>query len=81
MRRIVLLSKVQFQNLASNYNDLTALITYKYLVIQYQRCYQKLEILKLNGTSHISLQNALMPDIKIDTDLGLIKSDLESNRI
>lgn len=69
----------RFQNLASNYNDLTALLP-KILGNAIPTVLSKVGNFKINGTSYITAKR-INADIEIDTDLGFVKSDLELTEI
>ena len=69
----------RFQNLASNYNDLTALLP-RILGNSIPTVLSKVGNFKINGTSYIT-ESRIDADIEIDTDLGYIKSDLELTKI
>ncbi|WP_257022738.1 translocation/assembly module TamB domain-containing protein [Winogradskyella forsetii] len=64
----------RFQNLASNYNDLTALLP-RILGNSIPSLISKVGNFKIQGTSYITAKR-VEADIEIDTDLGFINSDL-----
>lgn len=68
-----------FKNLASNYNDLTALLP-RILGNAIPTVLSKVGNFKITGTSQITTKR-INADIEIDTDLGFIKSDLELTEI
>lgn len=69
----------RFQNLASNYTDLTALLP-RILGNSIPTVLSKVGNFRISGTSHITSKR-VDADIEIDTDLGFIKSDLELTNI
>ena len=69
----------KFQNLASNYNDLTALLP-RILGNAIPTVLSKVGNFRINGTSKVTT-NQIDADIRIDTDLGLIESNLELTEI
>ncbi|MCA0132629.1 translocation/assembly module TamB domain-containing protein [Winogradskyella alexanderae] len=69
----------KFQNLASNYKDLTALLP-RILGKVIPSVFSNVGNFRISGTSKIT-ESSVDAKIKIDTDLGLIDSDLELNRI
>ncbi|MFC0605793.1 translocation/assembly module TamB domain-containing protein [Winogradskyella pulchriflava] len=69
----------KFQNLASNYNDLTALLP-RILGNAIPTVLSKVGNFKINGTSHITSKR-IDANINIDTDLGYVKSDLKLTNI
>jgi hypothetical protein len=69
----------KFQNLASNYNDLIALLP-KLLGNAIPTVLSKVGNFKVNGTSYITTKR-IDANIDIDTDLGFIKSDLKLTNI
>ena len=68
-----------FQNLASNYNDLTALLP-RILGKSIPTVISKVGNFNIQGNSFITTKR-VEANIKIDTDLGLINSDLEITNI
>lgn len=68
-----------FKNLASNYNDLTALLP-KILGNAIPSFFSKVGNFRARGTSHITA-NRIDADLAIDTDLGFVKSDLKLTEI
>jgi hypothetical protein len=68
-----------FKNLASNYNDLTALLP-KILGNAIPSFFSKVGNFRARGTSHITA-NRIDADLAIDTDLGFVKSNLELTEI
>ncbi|MCB0400288.1 MAG: translocation/assembly module TamB, partial [Winogradskyella sp.] len=68
-----------FQNLASNYNDLTALLP-RILGNAIPTVLSKVGNFKITGTSQITSKR-INADIEIDTDLGFVKSDLELTEV
>ncbi len=64
-----------FQNLASNYRDLTALLP-RLLGNSIPTVISKVGNFKINGTSFITAKS-VEADLEIDTDLGFIKSNLK----
>lgn len=68
-----------FQNLASNYNDLTALLP-RLLGNSIPSVISKVGNFKIQGTSFITAKS-VEADIEINTDLGFIKSDLQLTNI
>lgn len=68
-----------FQNLASNYYDLTALLP-KILGKTIPTVLSKVGNFKIKGTSYITAKR-VDANIEIDTDLGFVKSDLELTNI
>ncbi|WP_296384457.1 translocation/assembly module TamB domain-containing protein [Winogradskyella sp.] len=69
----------KFKNLASNYNDLTALLP-KILGKSIPTVLSKVGNFRINGTSHITAKR-VDANIEINTELGFIKSDLELTNI
>lgn len=69
----------KFKNLASNYNDLTALLP-RILGNSLPTVFSKVGNFKINGTSHIT-SKLINADIQINTDLGFVESDLELTQI
>ena len=69
----------RFQNLASNYNDLTALLP-KILGKSIPTVFSKVGNFRVSGTSHITAKH-VDANIEINTELGFIKSDLELTNI
>lgn len=69
----------QFKNLASNYNDLTALLP-RILGNSLPTVFSKVGNFRINGTSHITSKR-IDADIQINTDLGFVESDLELTEI
>ncbi len=69
----------KFKNLASNYNDLTALLP-RILGNAIPTVLSKVGNFRVNGTSQITTKQ-INADIAIDTDLGFIKSNLELTEI
>lgn len=69
----------KFQNLASNYYDLTALLP-KILGNSIPSVISKVGNFKIQGSSFITAKR-VEADIEINTDLGFIKSDLELTNI
>ncbi|BAO77536.1 translocation/assembly module TamB domain-containing protein [Winogradskyella sp. PG-2] len=69
----------RFNNLASNYNDLTALLP-KILGKSIPTILSKVGNFRINGTSYITAKR-VDADIEINTELGFIKSDLELTNI
>ncbi len=69
----------RFQNLASNYNDLVALLP-NILGKSVPTVLSKVGNFKISGTSYITAKR-IDADIAIDTDLGFVKSDLELTEI
>ncbi len=69
----------RFQNLASNYNDLTALLP-RILGKSIPTVLSKVGNFKIKGTSYITSKR-IEANIEIDTDLGFIKTDLELTNI
>ena len=65
----------KFKNLASNYNDLTALLP-RILGNSIPTVISKVGNFRIRGTSHITAKR-IDANIEIDTDLGFIKSDLQ----
>jgi len=65
----------KFKNLASNYNDLTALLP-RILGNSIPTILSKVGNFKIAGTSHITAKR-IDANIEIDTDIGFVKSDLE----
>ncbi|MFD1015149.1 translocation/assembly module TamB domain-containing protein [Winogradskyella rapida] len=68
-----------FQNLASNYRDLTALMP-RLLGNSIPTVISKVGNFKIKGTSFITTKR-VEADLEIDTDLGYIKSNLELTNI
>ncbi|WP_225037114.1 translocation/assembly module TamB domain-containing protein [Winogradskyella sp. SM1960] len=68
-----------FQNLASNYRDLTALLP-KLLGKSIPSVISKVGNFKITGTSFITAKR-VEADLDIDTDLGFIKSNLQLTNI
>ncbi len=68
-----------FQNLASNYRDLTALLP-RLLGNSIPSVISKVGNFKIKGTSFITAKR-VEADLEIDTDLGFIKSNLELTNI
>lgn len=68
-----------FQNLASNYYDLTALLP-NILGNAIPTVFSKVGNFRINGTSHITTKR-IDAHIDIDTDLGFIKSNLQLTNI
>jgi hypothetical protein len=68
-----------FQNLASNYNDLTALLP-NILGKTIPTVLSKVGNFKIKGTAHITAKR-VDANIEIDTDLGFVKSDLKLTNI
>ncbi|WP_431157641.1 translocation/assembly module TamB domain-containing protein [Winogradskyella poriferorum] len=64
-----------FQNLASNYDDLTALLP-RILGKSIPSIFSNIGNFRIRGTSYIT-ESSVDAKIKIDTDLGLIDSDLK----
>lgn len=69
----------KFKNLASNYNDLTALLP-RILGKSIPSVLSKVGNFRISGTSHITAKR-IDADIEINTELGLINSDLELTNI
>lgn len=69
----------QFQNLASNYNDLTALLP-RLLGNSIPSVISKVGNFKIKGTSFITAKR-VEADLEINTDLGFIKSNLKLTNI
>lgn len=69
----------KFQNLASNYNDLTALLP-QILGNAIPTVLSKVGNFKINGTSYITARR-VDADIEIDTDIGFVKSNLNLTNI
>ena len=69
----------RFQNLASNYNDLTALLP-RILGNAIPTILDKVGNFRINGTSKITAKR-IDADIYINTDLGTLRSDLELTEI
>ncbi|WP_246286200.1 translocation/assembly module TamB domain-containing protein [Winogradskyella ludwigii] len=69
----------EFQNLASNYNDLTALLP-RLLGNSIPSVISKVGNFKIKGTSYITAKR-VEANIEIDTDLGFINSDLQLTNI
>ncbi len=69
----------RFQNLASNYNDLTALLP-RILGNSIPTIFSNVGNFRINGNSYIT-ETSVDAKIKIDTDLGLIDSDIELSNI
>ncbi|WP_232817813.1 translocation/assembly module TamB domain-containing protein [Winogradskyella tangerina] len=69
----------KFQNLASNYNDLTALLP-RILGNAIPTVLTKVGNFKISGTSRVTA-NQINADITIDTDIGLLESNLELTEI
>lgn len=69
----------RFQNLSSNYNDLTALLP-RILGNSIPTVLSKVGNFRIKGTSYIT-SNRVDANIEIDTDLGLINSDLQLTNI
>ena len=69
----------RFQNLASNYNDLTALLP-RILGNAIPTVLDKVGNFRINGTSKITAKR-IDADININTDLGTLRSDLELTEI
>ena len=69
----------KFKNLASNYNDLTALLP-RILGNSIPTLLSKVGNFKIKGTSFITASR-IDANIEIDTDLGFIKSDLQLTNI
>lgn len=69
----------KFQNLASNYNDLTALLP-RILGNAIPTVLDKVGNFRINGTSKITAKR-IDADININTDLGTLRSDLELTEI
>jgi hypothetical protein len=69
----------RFENLASNYNDLTALLP-RILGNSIPTVLSKVGNFKITGTSQLTTKK-INADIAINTDLGFIKSDLELTEI
>ena len=69
----------KFQNLASNYNDLTALLP-RILGNAIPTILDKVGNFRINGTSHITAKR-IDANININTDLGTLRSDLELTEI
>lgn len=69
----------RFQNLASNYNDLTALLP-RILGNSIPTLLSKVGNFRIKGTTHITGKR-VDANVEIDTDLGFIKSDLELTNI
>ncbi|GAB4163806.1 MAG: translocation/assembly module TamB domain-containing protein [Winogradskyella sp.] len=69
----------KFKNLASNYNDLTALLP-RILGNAIPTVLSKVGNFKITGTSQITTKR-IRADIAIDTDLGFMKSNLELTEI
>lgn len=69
----------RFQNLASNYYDLTALLP-KILGNAMPTVLSKVGNFKISGTSYITAKR-IDADIKIDTDIGYINSNLKLTNI
>lgn len=69
----------KFQNLASNYNDLTALLP-RLLGNSIPSVISKVGNFKIKGTSYITAKR-VEADIEINTDLGFVKSDLQLTNI
>jgi len=67
--------KGNFQSLASNYNDLTALLP-RILGKSIPTIFSKIGNFKIRGTSYIT-ESSVDAKIKIETDLGFIDSDLK----
>ncbi|WP_299100334.1 translocation/assembly module TamB domain-containing protein [uncultured Winogradskyella sp.] len=68
-----------FQNLASNYNDLTALLP-RLLGNSIPSVISKVGNFNITGTSYITAKS-VEANVNINTDLGLIKSDLQLTNI
>ncbi len=71
--------KGKFNNLASNYNDLTALLP-NILGKSIPTVFSKVGNFRITGNSYITAKR-IEARIRIDTDLGLINSDLELTNI
>ncbi|WP_339625526.1 translocation/assembly module TamB domain-containing protein [uncultured Winogradskyella sp.] len=69
----------EFKNLASNYNDLTALLP-NILGSSIPTVFSKVGNFRIIGNSYITAKR-IAAKIRIDTDLGLINSDLELTNI
>lgn len=69
----------RFQNLASNYNDLTALLP-KILGNAIPTIFSNVGNFKIKGTSHITAKR-VDANLEIDTELGFVKSNLELTNI
>ncbi|WP_299366993.1 translocation/assembly module TamB domain-containing protein [Winogradskyella sp.] len=69
----------KFKNLASNYNDLTALLP-RILGNAIPTVLSKVGNFRVNGTSQITTKQ-INADIAIDTDLGFVKSNLKLTEI
>ncbi|EDP70626.1 hypothetical protein FBALC1_07703 [Flavobacteriales bacterium ALC-1] len=69
----------RFQNLSSNYNDLTALLP-RILGGSIPTVLSKVGNFRIKGTSYITT-NRVDANLDIDTDLGFIKSDLKLTNI
>ena len=68
-----------FQNLASNYNDLTALLP-SLLGNSIPTVISKVGNFKIKGTSYITAKR-VEANVEINTDLGFVKSDLKLTNI
>jgi hypothetical protein len=69
----------KFQNLASNYKDLTALLP-NILGKTIPTVLSKVGNFRINGSTHITAKR-VEANIEINTDLGFVKSDLELTNI
>ena len=69
----------RFKNLASNYNDLTALLP-RILGNSIPTVFSNVGNFRISGSSYIT-ETSVDAKIKINTDLGLIDSDLELTNI
>lgn len=69
----------EFQNLSSNYKDLTALLP-RILGKSIPTVLSKVGDFKIKGTSYIT-EHQINADVIINTDLGLIDSNLQLNNI
>ena len=69
----------KFSNLSSNYKDLKALLP-NVLGASIPSVFDKLGNFTINGTSYIAT-SAIQADLKMDTDLGYVVSNLEMKKI
>ncbi|MDX1773443.1 translocation/assembly module TamB domain-containing protein [Oceanihabitans sediminis] len=69
----------KFQNLSSNYRDLKALLP-NVLGESIPSVFDKLGNFSIVGTSYITTSN-IIADLQMETDLGLVISNLEMNKI